>query len=214
LKVTGESMVQLMYKEKYSDVEVFVIKNARRNLLGMNEIRKFEILAVINSLSIRKSEFKPVEEFPKVFTGLGTMPDVFRINLSEDVKPYRLCAPRSIPVGLRDKAKLELDNMLKLEVIEPVEEPTEWCSGLTIAPKANGNIRMCVDLTILNKGVARELYPLPRVSDMLSKLCEGTIFSKIDANSLLHLGVDFVLRECHLVLALLQNFFNEVWRKF
>ena len=68
-------------------------------------------------------------------------------------------------------------------MIEPVEEATDWCSGLTIAPKPNGAIRMCVDLTSLNKGVRREVYPFPRVSDMLSQLAEGRVFSKLDANS-------------------------------
>ena len=52
--------------------------------------------------------------------------------------------------------------MLALKVIEPVEEATDWCSGLTIAPKPNGAIRMCVDLTSLNKGVRREVYPIPQ----------------------------------------------------
>jgi len=42
---------------------------------------------------------------------------------------------------------------------------------------------MCVDLTNLNKGVRREIYPLPRISDMLSELSEGVMFSKLDANS-------------------------------
>ena len=51
--------------------------------------------------------------------------------------------------------------MLKLNVIRPVDVPTEWCFGLTIAFKADGKIRMCVDLTMLNCGVQRELYPLP-----------------------------------------------------
>ena len=65
-----------------------------------------------------------------------------------------------------------------MKVIEPVEIPTEWCSGLTIAPKPNGAIHLCVDLTRLNKGVKRETYPLPRVGDMLSRLSEGSIFFK------------------------------------
>ena len=56
-----------------------------------------------------------------------------------------------------------LDKMLDRDVIEPVDEPTEWCSGLTIVPKPNGKIRMCVDLTALNKGVERTAYPLPKV---------------------------------------------------
>ena len=90
---------------------------------------------------------------------------------------------RNIAAGLREKVKDEIDKILLMKVIEPVEIPTEWCSGLTIAPKPNGAIRLCVDLTRLNKGVKREMYPLPRVSDMLSRLSEGTIFSKMDANS-------------------------------
>ena len=70
--------------------------------------------------------------------------------------------------------------MLAKNVIEPVEKPTEWCSGLTIAPKKNGKIRMCVDLTSLNKNVKREVYPLLRVSDLLTKLSEGALFTKLD----------------------------------
>ena len=50
-------------------------------------------------------------------------------------------------------------------------------------PKPHGAIRMCVDLTMLNRGVEREFYPLPRVSDMLSQLSTGRLFSKLDANS-------------------------------
>jgi len=54
---------------------------------------------------------------------------------------------------------------------------------LTIAPKPNGAIRMCVDLTALNKGVRREVYPFPRVDEMLASLGKGKVFSKLDANS-------------------------------
>jgi len=53
--------------------------------------------------------------------------------------------------------------MLCKGIKEPVEWPTEWCSALTIAPKAGGKIRKCVDLTSLNKLVKREVHPLPRV---------------------------------------------------
>jgi len=50
-------------------------------------------------------------------------------------------------------------------------------------PKQEGKIRMCVDLTKLNKGVKREIYLLPKVSEMLSVLAKGRMFSKLDANS-------------------------------
>ena len=64
-----------------------------------------------------------------------------------------------------------------------MERSTEWCSGLTIAPEKNRKIRMCDDLTSLSKNVKREVYPQPRVSDLLTKLSEGALFTKLDANS-------------------------------
>jgi len=99
------------------------------------------------------------------------------------VEPRCLYALRPIAADLRTKAKYELDEMLRKGVIEPVERAIEWCSALTIAPKADGKIRMCVDLTSLNKFVKREVDSLPRVSDMLSLLSEGVLFLKLDANS-------------------------------
>ena len=160
---------------------VFVLKGAARNLLSLDHAMSLDLLVLVNEVS--KEKFDPIKIFPKLFEGLGKMPEVFIIDLVPDAKPYRLYSPRPIPAGLKDKAKAKIDEMLALSVIEPVEQPTDWCFGLTIAPKANGDIRMCVDLTHLNKSVRREIYPLPRVSDMLAMLSEGKIFSKIDAKS-------------------------------
>ena len=39
--------------------------------------------------------------------------------------PLNLYAPKSILMGWRDKAKTELDKMLDLDVIKPIDEPTE-----------------------------------------------------------------------------------------
>ena len=75
------------------------------------------------------------------------MPGEFNINLKPDVEPVRLYAPRPIAAGWKEQAKNEIDKMLSLDVIEPGEEATEWCSGLTIATKSNGFLRLCVDLT-------------------------------------------------------------------
>jgi hypothetical protein len=111
------------------------------------------------------------------------MSETYKIIMKMDVTPFKIRTPRSIAIGLREKAKAELQTMLAMNVIEVVEHPTDWCSGLTKVPKAHGKIRMCVDLTMLNRGVKREHYPLPRVSDMLSKLSTGRLFSKLDANS-------------------------------
>ncbi len=80
-----------------------------------------------------------------------------------------------------DKVKAELDRMQKLGVISKVSEPTEWCCPMVIAPKPNGQIRICVDLTKLNESVKRERYQLPSVDETLSKLAGGRWYSKLDA---------------------------------
>ena len=51
---------------------------------------------------------------------------------------------------------------------------------MVVIPKANGKIRICVDLTHLNKSVQREIYPLPRVDETLKG---AKVFSKLDAMS-------------------------------
>ena len=91
--------------------------------------------------------------------------------------------PRWVAVPLMDAAKQELNRMEQLGVIAPVQEPTPWCSGMVVVPKPNGQVRICVDLTQLNKSVCRERYLLPAVEQILSQLAGATVFSKLDANS-------------------------------
>ena len=61
--------------------------------------------------------------------------------------------------------------------------PTEWCAGIVPVLKPNGKVRICVDLTELNKAVQRKVYPMPSVDESLAKLRNSKIFSKLDANS-------------------------------
>ena len=73
--------------------------------------------------------------------------------------------------------------MLQQGVISPVTVPTTWCSALVPVPKPNGNVRLCVDLTQLNKAVQREIHPMPSIDESLAKLGKGRFFIKLNANS-------------------------------
>ncbi len=73
--------------------------------------------------------------------------------------------------------------MEDLGVIAPIEEVTEWCSGMVVVPKPNGKIRICVDLTHLNDNVCRERHIIPAVDEKLVKLPGTTVFSKLDATA-------------------------------
>ena len=67
--------------------------------------------------------------------------------------------------------KAELERLEKMGVITSVEEPTEWCAGMVVVPKAQGKVRICVDLTKLNNSVCRERYPLPNPCTDCRGLC-------------------------------------------
>ena len=72
--------------------------------------------------------------------------------------------------------------MQSLDVILPMEEPTEWCVGMVVVPKPSGALRICVDYLQLNESVLREVHPLPKVDVTLARLVGAPIISKLDAN--------------------------------
>ena len=61
--------------------------------------------------------------------------------------------------------------------------PTPWRAGMVVAPKKNGDIRICVGFRPLNSCVLREVHPQPKVHETLALLTGAKIFSKLDANS-------------------------------
>ena len=70
--------------------------------------------------------------------------------------------------------------MEEYSVISKIDEPTDRCSGMVVVPKANGDVRISVDLTKLNESVHRECHILPSVELTLGQLGEAKVFSKLD----------------------------------
>ena len=66
---------------------------------------------------------------------------------------------------LMAKVKEQIDDMLEKDIIFPVTEPHNWCSGMVVVPKPNGKVRICVDYTQLNKVVKREIHPMHSVDE-------------------------------------------------
>ena len=180
LPVLGCFMGVIKRGEESSSQEIFVVNGARLALLGRPAIEMLKIVQTVNA--VEAEEVK--EKFPNLFKGLGKLdgPD-YVIKLKPDAKPHAISTPRRVPVPLFSKVKEELSRMEQMEIISKVDEPTEWCAGMVVVPKANGKVRICVDLTKLNESILREYHPLPSVDHTLAQLAGVTIFSKLDANS-------------------------------
>ena len=72
--------------------------------------------------------------------------------------------------------------MQSIGVITEITEATEWCAGMVVIPKANGQVRICVDLMKLNENACREHHILPSIQ-VLAQIGDGKHFLKLDANS-------------------------------
>ena len=159
---------------------MYVVPGQSQSLLSGSACLKLGLVARLHTLS-KVPDFKG--EFPELFKGLAKLADPYTIRLRPDVEPKCIYTARRIAHPLLPKVKAEIDRMITEGVISPVEQPTDWCSGIVVVPKPNNTVRICVDLTVLNHAVLREVHPLRSVDENLAKLSGSKIFTKLDANS-------------------------------
>ena len=61
---------------------------------------------------------------------------------------------------------------------------SDWAAPIAIAPKADGDIRICGDYKVtVNKCVIEETYPLPTLEDLFSSVAGGMVFTKLNLSS-------------------------------
>lgn len=75
----------------------------------------------------------------------------------------------------------ELDNMLKLGVVE--KSTSAWSSPVLLVPKPDKTWRFCIDFRKLNGVTQRDAWPLPYISDILTKLGGARYLSSLDIQS-------------------------------
>lgn len=123
-----------------------------------------------------------VEKYQNTFEGLGCLPYKAHLDIDMNIKP-KVCPVRRIPYSLQNKLKGELDEMIRLKVIEKVNKPTPWVNSIVLVEKPNGKLRICLDPRNLNQAIKRPYYPYPTFDDLRSKVAGAQIFSKLDASS-------------------------------
>lgn len=87
-------------------------------------------------------------------------------------KPYR------IPVAKRSIIQQEVQDMLRLGVIQP--STSEWSSPIVLVPKPDGSTRFCMDFRALNSISTFDAYPIPRIDELIEKLGEAKYITTID----------------------------------
>ena len=168
-----------------SSTDVYVVDDLNTALLGRPAIETLGILQPpANVLATSVQDIH--DQFPTLFTGIGSFGTPHTIRLRDGAQPYSLSSARRIPIPLEPKVIEALQSLESSGVIRRVTEPTEWCAGLVVVQKRNGDVRLCGDFTRLNPAIRRERHIMPTTDRLLARIGDAKVFSKLDANSGFH----------------------------
>ncbi len=159
-----------LYRERHSvkrlDVVVEEQEDERSLLSGECDGYNGEELGVV------------LEEFREVFSEVPGNTDrvIMKIDTGDSL-PIRQ-APYSVPMGIREKVKEELRCLEECGIIERCS--SSWASPLVPVKKADGGIRLCVDFRKLNDVTVKEPYYIPSFEEMIERVGQGSVLSKVD----------------------------------
>uniref|UniRef100_A0A914LN86 RNA-directed DNA polymerase n=1 Tax=Meloidogyne incognita TaxID=6306 RepID=A0A914LN86_MELIC len=119
--------------------------------------------------------------FPSVFDlklGLCTKLKA-QLHLKADARPI-FCKARPVPFGALEAINEELDRLLTIGAIKPVEF-SQWAAPILAVKKKSGKTRVCIDFsTGLNNALELNRHPLPRPDDIYASLNGAKHFSQLD----------------------------------
>ena len=88
---------------------------------------------------------------------------------------------RKVPIESKEAIDKELDYLIEEEIITEQVEPTPWVSSVTFPRKPNGEVRVCLDPSNLNKAIIREHHKPMTVEEIAHELAGATVYTKADA---------------------------------
>ena len=74
-----------------------------------------------------------------------------------------------------------IQDMLEKDIIE--SSSSDWVSEPHLVRKDDGTFRFCIDFRPLNKITKHDLYPLPRIDDLLDQVGKSRYFTSLDLAS-------------------------------
>ena len=88
---------------------------------------------------------------------------------------------RRVPFVYRQTIAKLVKEMEETGIIKPSSSP--WASPVVLVPKKDGTHRFCIDYRRLNSITKKDVYPLPRIDDILDTLGGTKYFSSLDLAS-------------------------------
>ena len=144
------------------------------------------------------------EKCKHLFPGIGHFNcNPISIEMQEGSTPIRKPA-RKDPLALHEKFKQEIDSMVKAGILTEVTPkiPTpEWLNSFVIVKKPNGNLRVCLDPTDLNKHIIRPVCNMRTLEEIIDML-KGSMYFAVSnsTKSFFHIPLDHESKQLRVIL--------------
>lgn len=169
INVLGDVTVKCLIRNNKSDVTFKVVDARVSPIMGKKTCEKEKLI-------LRVQQFSTDD---KIFNGLGCLKDYeYDIDLVENPS-FSIQPARRIPYAIRDKVKEEIDNMVKMGVLEKTHEVTPVVSPMVIVRK-DKKVRVCLDPTDVNKNIIRRYFPLRTLEEISTKVKSSKYFTILD----------------------------------
>ena len=182
----GTHTLHCAHKQAEVEAEFYVVDNSGPAIIGLPTLVDLGLVTLncsietVNTPCTIKDEGHLRELYPSRFEGIGNFKGEHHIVIDKEVPPV-VHPARRCPISIKDEIKKEIDQMVELDVITPVQEPTDWVSSLVYTQKPNGRWRICLDPRDLNKAIKRSHMPTQTLDEVRHKFNGATIFSTLDA---------------------------------
>lgn len=125
-----------------------------------------------------------LKKYEPLFSGVGKTELVQHYINTSDNAPINLPSYR-LPMHLKSKAKLIIDDMLKDKIIS--HSTSEYSSPVILVKKKGADaVRVCIDYRSLNSKTKKDAFTCPRIDDLIDKLYDAKVFTKLDLKSAYH----------------------------
>ena len=104
----------------------------------------------------------------------------FNIDTGES-PPIKQAACR-VPYAARQEIAAQLSKMQDGGVIQPSK--SSWVSPVVLVRKRDSSLRFCVDYRALNSITKPDVFPLPRIDDLLDKLGKTKYFTTLHGSKI------------------------------
>lgn len=173
---------EFRWDEVYSHDKDFVILGADFLRRTKATIQMETGSVIFPEVNLTEREKQAIQEVVK--EQVETSGRLGRTQLMEHTIPTGDAEPRCqrnrrIPVAFLQKIDEHVKELFREDLIEEIAT-SEWCSPVNPIRKKDDSVRLTIDYRELNHCTKVDNWPMPRIDEILDKLANAKVFSRLD----------------------------------